>query len=475
MIDMNYLRITIYSLAVITAFFVMSCSNMMSRFEEDTYTITEIDTIRHYEQTNAPGNKDNGMIYPSSRTFITERDLVQRDSVITREYPNFIRLGLFEGIGLINGFTSGYGAGLFGIYPEFGKGIFDTESQDSYVFAGGIYRIGIAEYRLRWFRDAPNWTIGTSGVEYIVPNSETKNILISAMPIYIRKRWYMRDETPYISITAAGGIGYYPSQYINLSGSVDIGSVGGLNLRAYLGLAYGQNNPGTPQMVAAHKSDEANTVSMLYFGIAASFLDFINLPKETETEWRYHEHSAWDIGLIQFTMLGSSSDHSVFTSEVNYDDEGNRLPDDVALKGFILRFANSFISLPFIHQNLYAGTSLINVMAFGKGEWGIGIAPIRLGWWQTIVQDELTADPFIEINYFPSTVIHLGGKVNLRLTESLNIGFTLGYASGRTDKGFGSDIQDELGNATDFSASYIGVSLSLFDRIFFPQELRYNK
>lgn len=465
----------IYIFLLLAATLIWGCGNITTRFEEDVYTITEIDTIRHFEQTNAPGNRDNGIIYPSSRTFVTERDLIQRDSTVIREYPNFIRLGLFEGVGLINGLGSGYGAGLFGIYPEFGEGIFDTESKDTYVFAGGIYRLGIGEWRLRWFRDAPNWTIGTSGVEFIAPNSEPENLLYSATPLYIRKRWYLREEIPYISITAAGGIGYYPSQYINLSGSIDIGSIGGLNIRGYLGLALGQNNPGTPQMVAANRSGESNSVTMAYFGIGASFLDFINLPEETEKEWKYHEHSSWDIGLVQFTMLGSSADFSVFTSEVNYDDQGNRIPDDAAMKGFILKVANSFISLPFIHQNLYAGTSLLNVMAFGKGEWGIGVAPIRIGWWQSVVQDELSADPFIEINYFPSTVLHLGGTMNLRVTESLNIGFSIGYASGRTDKGFGSEIQDELGNATEFSASYIGIELSLFDRIFFPQELRYNR
>jgi hypothetical protein len=455
---------------------VFGCSSPITRFEQDVYTITEVDTTRFYEQTNAPGNRDNGMIFPSSRTFITERDLIQRDSVVNRDYPNFIRIGLFEGIGLINGFDKGYGAGLFGIFPEFsGDNSLSFSEQDNYVFAGGIYRFGIGEWRLRWFRDAPDWTIGTYGMEIIAPNSEIENTLVSAAPIYLKKRWYLRREIPYIAITASGGLGYYPSQYINLSGSLDIGSIGGLNLKAYLGLAFGQNNPGTPQMIAADKKDRPNSVTMPYLGISASFLEFANLVPETETEWRFHEHSGWNIGLLQFTAIGSSSERSIFTQQIEYDEQGNELPDNSLVKGFIFKLANSYLSLPFIHQNLYAGTSLLNVIMLGYSEWGVGIAPIRLGWWQTVIQDELSAEPFIEMNYYPSTIIHIGGRVSIRLVQSLNIGISMGYASGRTDKGFGSDIQNEIGRATEFSGYYIGINLGFFDRIFFPEELRYNR
>jgi hypothetical protein len=470
---MKKTAIIILSVAIISILY--SCSAPITRFEHDVYTITEIDTTRFFEQTNAPGNRDNGMIYPSSRTFITQRDIVQRDSIVNREYPNFIRIGLFEGIGLINGFADGYGAGLFGIFPNFGGDHLNIESQDSYIFAGGIYRFGIGEWRLRWFRDAPNWTIGTYGMEIISPNSEIENTLASIAPIYLKKRWYLREKIPYIAITASGGLGYYPSQYINLSGSLDIGSVGGLNLKAYLGVAIGQNNPGTPQMIAAKKSDKPNSVTMPYLGIAASFLEFANLVPETETEWRFHEHSGWNIGLLQITAIGSSSERSIFTKELNYDANGNELPDNSLVKGFIFKLANSYLSLPFIHQNLYAGTSLLNVIMLGYSEWGVGIAPLRFGWWQTIVQDELSAEPFVEFNYYPSTMLHIGGRVNIRLVQSLNIGLSMGYASGRTDKGFGGDIQNEIGNATDFSGYYIGINLGFFDRIFFPDELRYNK
>ena len=462
-------------LILITIYIFWGCSVSITRYEEDVYTITEIDTVRLYEQTNAPGNRDNGIIFPSSRTFVTERTVTQRDSIVERKYPDFIRLGLFEGIGLINGLGDGYGAGMFGIYPDFGNSLFNTENKDSYVFSGGLYRFGIGEWRLRWFQDAPDWTIGTSVIEYIVPNSKPENTLASIVPLYLRKRWFLRREIPYIAITAAGGIGYYPSQYVNLSASVDIGSIGGLNIRAYMGYAFGQNNPGTPQMEVSSLPIESHSVSMPYFGIGASFLDFLNLVPETEKEWKEHEHSSWDVGLIQFAFVSSGADNSVFASEITRTQDGNPIPDDTFIKGFILKVANASVSLPFIHQNLYVGTSLLNLMILGESEYGIGIAPIRVGWWQTILKDELSAEPFVEMNYYPSTILNIGGRLNLRLSEALNIGLTLGYASGRTDQGFGSDIQDELGDATSFSATYIGITFGIFDRIFFPEELRYNK
>ncbi len=470
---MKILSILFFVVAFISLLF--SCSAPISRFEQDIYTITEVDTTRFYEQTNAPGNRDNGIIYPSSRTFITERDIIQRDSIVDREYPNYIRIGLFEGIGLINGFSDGYGAGPFAIFPTFGKTIFDIESQKNYVFAGGIYRMGIGEWRLRWFRDAPDWTIGSYGLELISPNSKVENTLASIAPIYLKKRWYLRREIPYIAITASGGLGYYPSQYINLSGSLDIGSIGGLNLKAYLGLALGQNNPNNPQMVLAKKSESPNTVTMAYFGIGASFLEFANLIPETETEWKHHEHSSWNVGLVQLTAIGSNSKRSVFNKQTEYDDQGNELEDNTLMKGFIFKLANSYLSLPFIHQNLYAGTSLLNVIMLGYSEWGVGIAPIRIGWWQTLIQDELSAEPFVELNYYPSSVLHIGGRINIRLVQSLNVGLSLGYASGSTDKGFSGNFQQEFGEATSFSGYYLGINIGFFDRIFSPDELRYNK
>ena len=57
----------------------------------------------------------------------------------------------------------------------------------------------------------------------------------------------------------------------------------------------------------------------------------------------------------------------------------------------------------------------------------------------------------------------------------INVSLLLGYASGRTDLGFGKDIVDAIGLPGSFSRAYIGLSIGLMDRIFFPEQLRYNK
>ena len=121
------------------------------------------------------------------------------------------------------------------------------------------------------------------------------------------------------------------------------------------------------------------------------------------------------------------------------------------------------------------GTSLANIIALGKTEWALGILPIRLGYWQQILADELTTEPFIEVGYYPSSFIHIGNRVNLKLAEMMNVSFLLGYVSGNSSNAFGEDITRELGYPVSFSKPYFGISIGIVDRIFIPEELRYNK
>lgn len=106
---------------------------------------------------------------------------------------------------------------------------------------------------------------------------------------------------------------------------------------------------------------------------------------------------------------------------------------------------------------------------------GVGILPLRLGLWQTVIMDELSVEPFIEYNYYPSEILHLGGRMNLRVTEGINLGLAVGYVTGSTVGKFGSDMMRQLGSPMSFSRPYIGLSIGLFDRIFFPENLRYFK
>ena len=438
-----------------------------SRTETDIYTISELDTTTQYLDKNAPGNRDNGIIYSSSRTVQSERMMIQRDSTVIREYPNFIRLGLFESIGLIGtSVDSAIGSGMFGIFPDLDNLKATYRGSGGKVFSGGLYRFGIMELRLRWFRDAKDWTYGFSGFEIIRPDARIENTLASIAPFYLRKRFYLREEIPYIAITGHMGLGWYPSQYLNLSASIDVGSIGGLNVRGYIGLAAGINLASSPFVKQSPVNDSKSTTSIFpYAGIGISFLDFLNRVPETYREWKDHEHSSWDIGLMQFIFINSGA-KSLWIS-----DSGS----PSLLTGFILRLANASVALPLLDWKLYAGTSLVNFVILGEKEWGMSILPLRLGFWQTVIMDELSVEPFIEYNYYPSSFVHIGGRLNLRVTEGINIGLAAGYASGSTTGGIGSEITQGIGYPDNFTRTYIGLSVGLFDRIFFPEHLRYFK
>ncbi len=463
---MNNLILLISSFLIVVIF--SGCS--YTRVEEDVYTNTILDTTFQKFVKNAPGNRDNGVIYPSSRTFNNDRELTQYDSTVTREYPDFIRLGLFESIGLIGSSSNNkIGTGLFGVFPDFKNIKSSYHGDKNALFAGGIYRIGIVENRLRWFHDAKNWTWGFSGIEIIAPNANTDETLISVLPFSIKKRYYLRDKIPYIAFAPSAGIGWWPSQYLNLSAALEIGSIGGLNLRAYAGFVGGVNMPFSPQIKNSNFPDKSVSSFFPYAGLGVSVLDFHNLVSETESEWKDYEHSSWNVGLLQLAYINTGAEYSALSSTKNKLDSTN------FLKGYIFKFANASVALPVLDHKLYAGTSLINLMILGQNEWGLGILPIRIGYWQSILTDNLTTEPFIEYNYYPSSFFNIGNRVNLALSQDINISFLIGYASGSTTLGFGKDLTDEFGLPGDFSRLYFGLSFNFADRIFTSKQLRYNK
>jgi hypothetical protein len=453
----------IFAMVVSSQFW--GCMSAYTRTETDVYTISEADTTKEYFNKNAPGNRDNGIIYSSSRTFQTERSFTQRDSTVNREYPNFIRLGLFESVGMVTGAGNPSGTGMFGIFPDFNNLRTTYRGNSNKIFGGGIYRFGIGEWRLRWFRDAKDWTWGLSAFEILMPDAYTEHALASITPLYIRKRFYLREQIPYVALTVAGGLGWWPSQYLNLSGSVDVGSIGGLNVRVYLGLAVGTNPKNSPQVLMSPDSNlPAQTSVFPYLGIGISFLDFLNRVPELKTEWKDQEHSSWDVGLMQISLINSGA-RSIYKKDTSF----------TLLTGYVLKLANAYIALPLLDYRLYAGTSLVEIMVLGNREWGMGILPLRLGFWQTVIDDELSVEPFIEYNYYPSQFVHLGARLNLKVNDGINIGLTGGYATGSTTGGIGSELTDQLGLPDKFSRAYFGLSIGIFDRIFFKQQLRYFK
>lgn len=438
----------------------------LTRTEEDAFTITTKDSTITDAVRNEPGERDNGVIYPSSRTLTVNSFTTQRDSIVERYYPNFIRFAVFESVGLIGTSSSekGIGSGMFGI-----MGFFDPDFASitkgkprSVTFTGGIYRVLTYETRLRWFRDAKDWTIGFSAFEALVPEVANESTLGSFLPLYLRKRYYLREQIPYIAVTPAIGFGLFPSQYVNASVSLDVGSMGGLNFRLYGGYAAGTNSKGN----MFNNTNDRTSPSFPYVGLGVSVLDFLNRVPELYTEWKDHEHSAWDIGLLQFTLL-NSGEPSVFST---------KNPTSL-LRGYMLRVAPTSLALPILDNKLYIGTSLFSVLVLGESKFGLGVLPIRIGYWHTLLDDELSLEPFIEYDYYPSSFANIGARLNLKVSNIVNVSANVGYVNGNS---IGSgllppDILGDLGTANSLNGAYFGLGLSIDDRIFFPKEIRYNR
>ena len=199
-----------------------------------------------------------------------------------------------------------------------------------------------------------------------------------------------------------------------------------------------------------------------------SVLDFHNIVPETLKEWKDHEHSSWDIGLAQFGLLSSTTDRSAFATK--NDTTGGPL-----FSGYFIRVANTRIALPIFDHKVYAGTSLINMSILGEREWAFSVLPIRIGYWHTLIEDDLILEPFLEMNYYPTYSFQIGTRFNLRFSESFNFSIEGAYVSGGDNNETGLFLENNYGLNTKYSQFYIALVFNIWDRIFYSDELRYNK
>jgi len=462
---------------ILSMIILQSCSvkEQYTRNEKDVYTHTIKDTTEKHYYANSPSNKEDGVVNPSSRDILVENNVSQYDSIVEREYPDFIRLGLFESVGIFGGNSdAGIGGGLFGVHLDPTQNLNeDFRGTKSSFLTGGIYRFGIMEKRLRWFQDSKNWTWGITGLEMIMPDAHLENGFMGLSVLSLTKRYYFKTDIPYFALGFRFGGTLYSTVYGKVEGFAELGSIGGLNLRAYLGFAGGWNRLNTILINSNDFANESTYPTALYGGIGVSYLDFINIVPETYREWKDMEHSGWRIGLAEGAVLNSGADQSFFSE----NDSSGSAP---ILKGMSLRFLNANISLPFLDERLYVGTSLLNVMLIGRKEIGIGIMPIRVGWMQQVLKDELFVDPFIEYNYYPSTFFNVGAKLTLGFPRNgkYNVSLVMGYASGNPIGGIDLDTSSELGifeDALDFSQFYIGIEVGILERLFQSKDLKNNR
>jgi hypothetical protein len=449
----------------------------ITRTEKDIYTITDRDTTIRKDVNNAPEQRDNGTIYPSPGTVDIQRTYVQRDSTVMRYYPAFLRLGGIEAASFFTtGFSSnGTGNGIFGLYDL----LSGKHTKDTKIFGANMYRLGPYEVRLRWLNDAPNWTVGTAAAELFVQHRDSSielapgEYLIGFFPGYIRKRFFLREEIPYVMVVPFFGLGLFPSQYVNFGATLDVGSYGGFNLRGYLGYIAGSSSlfrePTRRRFGQVITDDRDYSAAFPYFGIGISALDFVNKTEELFIEWKDHKHSALEVSGLNIDLVRSLSSNaqSFFTTISSNNTPSASTP---ALTGLIVRLASATYPLPFGERRFWVGTSLANLVALSGTEVGLGILPIRAGYRFNVLYDELNLEPFAELTYYPQSILHIGARLSIPAYDFMMLNVVAGYASGssNSDVAFG---LDGLGVSQSWSAAYIGVGIGIGDVFHTPKEV----
>ncbi len=438
-------------------------SNPITRTETDYYTITDRDTTFHVTSRNVPGTSaDNGVVFPSSREIYLDRNTLSHDSTYDRIYPNFLRAGGIEFAGLIdNSPNNGIGPGLFGLfsiptadqYTHPGTLLEPGKNPNPQFFKGELLRFMPYEYRLRWFNDAPNWTLGWSAFELLAPDEIRSNWFTSvATNVYIRRRIFLRDHIPYIIFDPFLGVSVFPSAYLNLGGELQIGSLAGFNVRAYAGLAAGWTSWGIQTGVQQ---------AFPYLALGVSALDFTNTVEETQHQWKDYVHTAIQTNILEVTLMRTSQNYLSIWQD-----------STIPLNASQIKVANVELPLPFGNDHFWAGTSLVNWMAMGFDRQGVGILPVRAGYRQYILSEDLMLEPFIELNYYPSSIFNIGAQLKLDTHTNENVGITLGYAVGSPGD-FLPQIFNNAGvaQATSFSTAYLGISLFLGDWNWSPEKV----
>ncbi len=473
------MRTFYYVLSMVAAAFLLAGCYTASRIERELYTITLRDTTMRQNVNNVPGERDNGTIYPTSRQVEIERGYVQKDSTVERFYPAFLRYGGVEAASFMGtgGSGKGTGLGLFGLYDLFsGK-----RPADSKTFTADMYRFLPYEWRLRWFDDAPDWTFGISAVEVFLQHNDSsaetepgERLMGFASP-YFRKRFFFREEPPYVMLVPFVGFGLIPSQYLNVGASLDIGSYGGFNLRAYGGYITGTSlflpDEDDPDQLGDYSA------SFPYFGVGVSALDFVNRTEELFIEWKDHDHNAVEVSALNFDLVYSTTSGagSWFNPPVSGDTSG------AYPTGFILKFGSANFPLPIGKGELYVGTSLFSGLILSQDEIAYGWLPFRAGYRTSLFHKDLSVEPFTEVIYYPQTAFQLGGRVSLKLPDfrlpilsypiPLRLNGSVGYVSGSANTDVLSGFED-LAAPADFSTLYFSIGLGIGDVFHTPEEVR---
>jgi hypothetical protein len=121
-------------------------------------------------------------------------------------------------------------------------------------------------------------------------------------------------------------------------------------------------------------------------------------------------------------------------------------------------------------------------MALNGTDVAFGFLPLRTGYRFNVAEDELSLEPFAELTYFPSTALHVGGRLVLEVPEIPEIGledfpFTMnllfGMVSGSTNLDVLTGVE-ELAAPDSFTTPYIGFGIGVGNALFTPEEVMHK-
>ncbi len=452
---MNRSGLPAHLLLVFVGAIALSGCFSITRIESDLYTITERDTTIREDAKNVPGERDNGTIYPSPRTIEIDRRYVQRDSVVNRFYPNFLRAGGIEAASFISPGTSeqGRGNGLFGLYQ-----LLSLKSPDSSkIFGANMYRLMPYEVYLPLFND-DNWTLGTAAYELFTYQKDSSaeldagESLSGVFPLYIRRRIFLRERPPFVMVVPFIGVSYAPSLYVNLGATFDVGSYGGMNIRAYAGYITGSD------WIAARDDPRKDfALDFPYIGIGVSGLDFVNTVPELYVEWKDHKHSAIEVAAANVNLVYSTSSEAGSFINRNSRDSTASFPT-----GVTVTLASASYPIPVADTNFFVGTSLFNLLALSDREVAFGFLPIRFGYRRSLLGDDLNATVFGELTYYPGTAYHFGVRSALKIYNWVTFNTVAGFVGGSANLDVVTGFED-LQVDDSFSTFYLGVGFGFGD------------
>ncbi len=460
--------------ALLFGVLISSCA--ITRTETDYYTIVVRDTTYREGVRNVPGSPDdNGVVFPSSRETDIRHYTMTYDSTYDRKYPNFMRLGGLELAGFVlTSSKNGVGPGLLGAYAIADSNTINGigsvanpggTSQNNF-FKGNLVRLVPYEMRLRWFDDAPDWTIGTSLFETINRNEDEGFTSYPFMNVYIRKRFYFSEKIPYIYASPFVGFGAVPSMYANIGTELTVGSYGGFNLKGYVGFAAGFNW-NFDKRAAEENNAPTKAFGFPYLGLGVSTLDFVNKAEETEREWKDYVHSAIEVTIFEGQILRAFADYTNA-----FDTVLAALP----FTGGLARFGTAHYPIPLFDSNFFVGTSLFQYMALGFEQASFSVLPIRAGYRTHLIAEDLSLEPFIEANYYPSMYVNLGAKLRLNMFNDMNFGLVIGYSNGSSGAFLpNSFVQEGSPIGSSFSSVYAGITIGAGSRIYTPQFVWQSK